>query len=147
VLCDAYAEWRLPFVLAEGAAALVLGRTGNTALRAIHDGVPFFNRGEARGAIRRVCGDLAKNSGADLAVGGANGTRIDADEQAALDEFFPDARTFFPKRALGEALGAGALIQTVYAALALEKQQLKSALVTCPGLNHQASGLMLNPAM
>lgn len=147
VLCDAYAAWRLPFLLAEGAAAFVLGRTGTVALDAIHDGIPFFNRDGARNAIRGVCADLAKNGGLDLAVGGANGTWIDADEQAALDEFFPGTRLFFPKQALGEALGAGALIQTVYAALALKRGNLKSALVTCPGLNHQASGLVMRPAL
>lgn len=143
VLCEAYAEWRLPFVLAEGAAAVVLGRTGNIALDSIHDGVPFFNRKEAHGAIRRVCGDLAKSGGADLVVGGANGTWVDANEQAALAEFFPGTRTLLPKAALGEALGAGALIQTICAALALEKLRLKTTLVTCPGLNHQAGGIRM----
>jgi len=143
VLCEAYAEWRFPFVLAEGAAAVVLGRTGNVALDAIHEGVPFFNRKDASGAILRACADLAKYGGADLAVGGANGSWLDANEQTALAEHFPGARMFLPKLAIGEALGAGALIQTVCGALALEKQRLKSVLVTCPGLNHQASGLRM----
>ena len=143
MLCEAYAEWRFTFLLAEGAAAVVLGRDGRIALDAIHDGVPFFNRAGASQAIDRVCGDLAKGGAADLAVGGSNGSFVDLYEKTALNRHFPGIRTFLPKRALGEALGAGALIQTVFAALSLEKLKLKSALVTCPGLNHQAGGLRL----
>jgi len=48
-------------------------------------------------------------------------------------------RIFTPKHHLGEAPGAGALLQTVVAAMALEKLALRHALVTVVGWNQQAS--------
>jgi 3-oxoacyl-(acyl-carrier-protein) synthase len=143
-LCEAYREWNLRAMLAEGGAALVIGREGRIALDEIHDGVSFSKKSAARPAIRKVVGELAaKNGAVDLAVGSANGTFIDAAESAAIAEFFPNTPVEFPKRALGDALGAGALIQTIHGALALQKRGLKRALVTSLGFNQQAGGLVL----
>jgi hypothetical protein len=143
VLCEAYAGWRLPLTLAEGGAAVVLGRRGRIEISRIHEGAPFFDRSGANRAIRAVCRDLAKGGAVDLVVSGANGAFLDEAERAALQEAFPGAPCDFPKRSLGEALGAGALMQTIYGALALEKRGLKTALVSAPGLNQQAAGLIL----
>ena len=143
-LCEAYREWNLRAMLAEGGAALVIGREGRIALDEIHDGVSFSKKSAARPAIRKLVGELAaKNGAVDLAVGSANGTFIDAAESAAIAEFFPNALLEFPKHALGDALGAGALIQTIHGAMALQKRGLKKALVTSLGFNQQASGLVL----
>lgn len=180
VLCEAYRGWRLTSaepcieigsnrgtVLAEGAAALVLGRDRGVAeVRAIHDGVSFFNRRQAHGAIARVHRELARDcheeqkqrqqqpkgmeegrERVNLAVSCANGTFIDAAEAAALANTFPDARVLYPKTALGESLGAGAITQVVYAAMALRGAQAgggNAALVSVLGFNQQASGLVMS---
>ena len=147
ILCEAYRSWRLPAMLAEGGAALVLARTGKVALEAVHDGVSFSNQRAAHGAIRKVHGDLAAQYGSvDLVVSCANGTFIDAAEAAAIGEFFPDATVEYPKRAIGDALGAGALIQTIHGALALEQRGLGSVLISSLGFNQQAGGVLLKPA-
>jgi 3-oxoacyl-(acyl-carrier-protein) synthase len=156
VLCEAYRDWRLvtskPCIeigsnhgtlLAEGAAALVLGREGALGFPAIHDGVSFFNRSQAREAIARVHSDLAKIGAADLVVSCANGTFIDAAESAAMAENFPNASVLHPKLSLGEALGASALLQTICAALALKNGGARTALVSTLGFNQQASGAVL----
>lgn len=158
VLCEAYRDWRLlsakPCIeiganrgtlLAEGAAALVLTRdTGAVALREIHDGAPFFNRAQARDAVAKVHRELREKCGAaDVAVSCANGTFIDAAEAAALAESFPNARVLRPKRSLGEAIGAGALMQAVAAAIELQSGSAGSALVSSLGWNQQAGGAVL----
>lgn len=144
ILCEAYRAWRLPALLAEGAAAIVVSREGKIHLRDIHDGIPFFNQTGARGAISKVLADLAANGPAGLVVSCANGTFIDRAEAAAIAESFPNARVDYPKRSLGEAPGASALLQTIYAAMALEKSRVDSALVSCLGWNQQAGGLVLS---
>ncbi|MGC3988112.1 MAG: beta-ketoacyl synthase N-terminal-like domain-containing protein [Chthoniobacteraceae bacterium] len=143
VLCEAYREWRLPVTLSEGAAAIVLSREGRWRCTAIHEGVPFAGQNAAKDALQCVLGDLAKVAPAAIAVTSANGTFIDAIESAALGETFPEAALLQPKTTLGEAPGAGALMQTVIAALAVENRPGVAALVSCLGLNQQASGLVL----
>jgi 3-oxoacyl-(acyl-carrier-protein) synthase len=145
VLCEAYHESRLPVTLAEGGAALVLGRTGRIALDPIHDGVSFTRRSEAASAIRKVHRDLAFacGGGAGLLLSCANGTFIDEAEAAAMAEFFPGTPIAYPKRSLGDALGAGALLQTVHGALALEKRGLDKVIVSALGFNQQATGLVI----
>lgn len=158
VLAEAYRAWRLTSaaprieigansgtLLAEGAAALVLTReSGAVALRGIHEGAPFFTRSQARGAARKALRELAEKCGAtDVVVSCANGTFIDGAEAGALAESFPKARVLHPKRSLGEALGAGALMQTVAAALELRRGAAKRALVSSLGWNQQAGGAIL----
>src|SRR5207248_2672646 len=107
------------------------------------DGIPLFKQAEAREAISKVHRDLAKNGPVDLVVSCANGTIVDSAEAAALAESFPQAPVEYLKRLLGDALGASALMQTICGALALEKRGLQAALISCVGLNHQASGAIL----
>ena len=86
-------------------------------------------------------------------IGCANGTFVDRAERAAIARHCPNAAAYFPKRAFGEALGAGALMQVIVGALALAKGEvpgsesrgdaLKTALVSTLGFNQQASGLVL----
>lgn len=154
VLCEAYREWRLVSsqprieigsnrgtILAEGAAALVLGRDGKTALAKIHDGVSFTNRKQAGEAIARVHRELAGD--ADVIVCAANGTFMDGAEQAAIKATRPFAGIVTPKAQLGEALGASALLQTICGALAVENGAAKRALISVLGFNQQASGAVL----
>ena len=141
VLCEAYRAWRFPMLLAEGAAALVLGRAGGIALNPIHPGVPFFNLKGASQAIRRVLQDLQTSGPADLAICGGHPDK--GSERSALLELFPGIPVLHPKESLGEAMGAGALMQTIHGALALQQKGSGRALVSVPGFNQQASGLML----
>ena len=143
VLCEAYAEWRLGALLAEGAAALVVGRENGIAVSEVHDGVSFFDRREASKAICEVMCDLAKSANGDLVIASANGTFIDGAEQAAIDEFFPNAKVVAPKLQLGEAIGASALMQTILGALAIANGEAQRAVVSVLGFNQQASGLSL----
>ena len=156
VVCEAYRDWRLArstpggrgALLAEGAAAVVLARAGRVKVAAQHDGVSVFRRAEAACAVDRVFADLGA---AEVVVGCANGTYVDRAERAAIAQHCPKAAAYFPKRAFGEALGAGALMQVIAGALALEKGGLpgqrgaawKTALVSTLGFNQQAGGLLL----
>ena len=134
ILCEAYADWRLASTpLAEGAAAVVLRREGRWNV-ATHPGAPFSRRGEAEGALDRVLAELCGPE-PQLIVSSANGTFVDRVEAAML----PAAHTLSPKRQLGEAPGASALLQLVLAAVALEKLSLKEALVPVVGWNQQAN--------
>lgn len=145
ILCEAYREWRFPITLAEGGAALVLSCEGRVALDPIHDGVSFFRQREAPSAIRKICHDLARAGAApDLIVGCADGTFIDVAESAAIAEFFPRVPVVYPKHTLGESLGAGALIQVIHGALALEKRCLNNVIVSSLGFNQQAGGLLVS---
>ena len=143
VLCEAFHTLRFPMLLAEGAAALLLGHTGKVSLQPIHPGIPFFNQKDAPEAMRQVFRDLKPNDPVDLAICGGNGSRAEAEEQAALEEFFPGIQTFFPKRSLGEPMGAGALIQTIHGALTLQQHGSERVLISVPGLNQQAAGLII----
>jgi 3-oxoacyl-(acyl-carrier-protein) synthase len=144
VLCEAYREWRLPATLAEGGAALVLAREGRIALDPIHDGMTFTKQSEAPAAILKVHHDLAKHCAQPgLVVGCANGTFIDAAEADAIAKYFPHTPIVWPKHTFGEILGAGALIQVIHGAMALEKQNLNSVVVSALGFNQQAGGLIL----
>jgi len=144
VLCEAYRKLRLTsprgMILAEGAAALVLKREGSLTLERIHDGIPFFTRKEADPAIQQVVEEMVP--GADLVVSSANGTFIDALEAKALAK--QNLPVVYPKQSLGEAQGASALMQTIHAALALQRQSLKAVAVSCLGLNQQASGVRIS---
>jgi 3-oxoacyl-(acyl-carrier-protein) synthase len=144
VLCEAYRDWRFARTpLAEGAAALVLNRTGRLTIET-HPGVPFFRQSEAAGALGKVVADLVKNEEpVEFVARGANGSFIDEAEIAALGQLGADIRAFSPKAQLGEAPGASALIQTVAAAMALEKEMAGSALVSAIGFNQQVGGALL----
>jgi 3-oxoacyl-(acyl-carrier-protein) synthase len=143
ILCEAYKTWRMARApLAEGAAAVVLSREGRWKVRT-HAGATFFHQREAQAALERVLADFATEPVADLVVSSSNQTFVDRAERAALNPRHAETRTLFPKRQLGEAPGAGALMQPVLAAVALEKLDLGSALVPVIGFSQQASAAQL----
>ena len=152
VLCDSYlssglskrtAGSRRGMILAEGAAALLLRREGPLELERIEYGIPFFSRREARAAIRELLGRVASPE-TGLVVGSANGTFIDAMESEAIGSLGIPA--IYPKKSLGEALGASALIQTVFAGVAVRERVVREASVSVLGLNHLASGAKISRA-
>ena len=111
-----------------------------------HPGAAFLRQREASDALARVLKDLSDTPRPDLIVSSANGTFVDRAETTAISSHHAGVRTLTPKHHLGEAPGASALLQTVVAALALEKLDLREALVTVVGWNQQASAARLTRA-
>lgn len=143
ILCEAYKTWRMARApLAEGAAAVVLSREGRWNVHT-HPGSTFFHQREAQSALEGVLADFATEPPPDVVVSSANQTFVDRAERGALNIRHAEIRTLFPKRQFGEAPGASALMQTVLAAVALEKLELSSALVPVIGFSQQASAAQL----
>ena len=146
IICEAYQDWRLartPF--AEGAAAVLLGRSGPWRLQT-HPGIPFFRRREVPAALERVCADLATGGPAQWAVCSASQPFMETAERAALRRFYPEAAELHPKRVFGEAPGASALIQVVAAALAVQKGGATRAVAPVVGFNQQTGGAVVELA-
>lgn len=179
LLADAFASWRMASrqdqfevygrstgtVFGEGAAAVLIGRTGPVAIARTSAGLPFHSFRESESAAREMFGNLRTDGSPDMIVSSANGTFADEVERMAFSEFYSSVPVFAPKPAAGEALGAGALFQVAAAALALRHQQLpgtlaagpklpsvnretryfsaSEALVTCVGFNQQVNALKL----
>jgi 3-oxoacyl-[acyl-carrier-protein] synthase II len=143
IICEAYRDWRLartPY--AEGAAAVVLSRSGPWRIRT-HPGIPFFRRAEMPAALERVCGDLAASGPAQWAVCSASQPFMETAERAALRRFYPDVAELHPKRVLGEAPGASALIQVVAAAMGVQKGMATRVVTPVIGFNQQTAGVVV----
>jgi 3-oxoacyl-(acyl-carrier-protein) synthase len=155
VLVEAYRQWRLsaPAVrigsnrgalIADGAAAIVLGREGACRLEAVSGGVPFFRRAAASASLAAALAQLPPLGSATRVISSANGTFVDRAESAALEAAgISVARAVFPKVSLGEAIGASALMQMVCAVESLRRDPYGKVLVPVIGLNHQASAALL----
>jgi 3-oxoacyl-(acyl-carrier-protein) synthase len=179
ILSDAFNSWRMAsrssefevfgllqgMILGEGAAAVVLGRTHGISVLRSGPGQCFFSRQDALVAARQVIEPMIRGGVPDCVICSANGTFVDQIEERVLCELLPTTLVYSYKPALGEALGAGSLFQTVFAALALRNQtipgtrrgghrlaslvresrtmKLRRALVTVIGFNQQANSLLL----
>jgi 3-oxoacyl-(acyl-carrier-protein) synthase len=179
ILSDAFSSWRMVSrntdfevfgkpqgtIFAEGAAAIVLGRTHGIPVVRSGPGLSFFSRPDALAAAREVIEPMIQGEVPDCVICSANGTFVDQIEERVLREFLPTTLVYSYKPALGEALGASALFQTVFAALALRHQtipgtrhggrrlptlvresralKLGRALVTVIGFNQQVNSLLL----
>jgi 3-oxoacyl-(acyl-carrier-protein) synthase len=180
ILADAFQSWRMlsvsdkievfgprrGTVLGEGAAALVLGRTGPIRIEASHSGIPFFSQSDARIAARKVLTQVLGDQKVDAILSGANGTFIDAIELECFERSLPGVPVYAYKPALGEALGASGVIQVALACQVLAFQVLPGtlfagdrcgtinratreitgarALVSAIGVNHQANALAIS---
>jgi hypothetical protein len=143
ILCEAYRTWRMARVpLAEGAAAVVLRKAGRWNV-CTHPGATFLRQRDAAAALARVLSSFDAAEPPDLIVSSANGMFVDRVEAAALHPRFSGVRTLSPKRQLGEAPGAGALMQVVLAALTLEQEGAQRAIVPVVGFNQQAAAAMI----
>lgn len=179
LLADAFASWRMATnqdqfevygraggtIFGEGAAALLIGRSGPLTIASSSPGQPFYSFRERESAAKEMFTGLGAEELPQLIVSSANGTFADAVECQVFKEFYPSVPVFTPKPALGEALGASALYQVAVAGLALRHQQLpgtlfagsklpsvnresrscsaSQALVTSVGFNHQINALRL----
>lgn len=152
ILAEAHRTWRLTAspghpgaVLAEGAAAVVVSREGRRAVVHQHDAGTCFSQREAPAIMGRVLSRLSEFSPLDLVVSGGNGTWTDEVIEAAVARHFPEARRPWlkPKDALGEALGAGALLEILFAMDALGRTDARRALVAAMGWNQQAAAAVV----
>jgi len=179
ILSDAFNSWRMATrnsdfevfgklsgtILGEGAAAVVLGRTNGIPLVRTGPGSTFFSRQDALVAARQVIQPMIQEETPGCVISSANGTFIDQIEGRVLQELLPTTLVYSYKPALGDALGASSLFQTVFAALALRNQtvpgtrrgghrlpslaresrtmKLRRALVTVIGFNQQVNSLLL----
>jgi 3-oxoacyl-(acyl-carrier-protein) synthase len=175
LLCDAYHKWRLlrsappvePFqqpprgtIVSEGAGAILLSLEGLAAaspisIEKIASGTNFRKQREAAAGVDSVFSELCTTP-PDLVAVSANGTFIDAAEQAAIGKHSRNAKIYAVKGPLGEGVGASSLWQTICGAQALITQRfpgftepvsLHSALVSTCGLNQQVAGLRLSLAL
>jgi len=166
LLCDAYHKWRLlrsappvePFqqpprgmIVSEGAGSILLARNGPVQIERIASGTNFRKQREAAAGVDKVFCELCATP-PDLVAASANGTFIDAAEQAAIGGHSPKATIYAVKGPLGESVGASSLWQTICGAQALITQRvpgftepvsLQSAVVSTCGLNQQVAGLRL----
>jgi len=179
ILSDAFNSWHMATrnsdfevfgklsgtILGEGAAAVVLGRTNGIPLVRTGPGSTFFSRQDALVAARQVIQPMIQEETPGCVISSANGTFIDQIEGRVLQELLPTTLVYSYKPALGDALGASSLFQTVFAALALRNQtvpgtrrgghrlpslaresrtmKLRRALVTVIGFNQQVNSLLL----
>ncbi|MFL6569147.1 MAG: beta-ketoacyl synthase N-terminal-like domain-containing protein [Chthoniobacterales bacterium] len=170
LLCDAYSRWRLlrskpPIevfsdkprgtILSEGAGAVLLERGATRiVLDFVDAGCNFRRQSEAAECLNQILARLAP-ADADVIVGSANGTFIDAAERAAIATHCPTALLYAPKVSLGESVGASSLWQVICAAMALQTGILpgvpnptaaQRAIVSACGLNQQVAALTLRLA-
>jgi 3-oxoacyl-(acyl-carrier-protein) synthase len=179
LLADAFASWRMATkldrfevygrcdgtIFGEGAAAILIGRTGALEITRSSAGLPFCSFQESESAARAIFGEMQEEGSPEMIVSSANGTFVDEVEAKVFSEFYPSIPVYAPKPATGEALGASALLQVAIAGLALRHQQLpgtleagsrlptinretrsisaSKALVTSIGFNHQVNALKL----
>lgn len=114
ILCEAFHDWRLAGTpLAEGAGAIVLTREGGVPLQT-SPGVAFARRHESAAALRSAIGEMHAD--------------------------FTSPRL---ASQLGEAPGASALWQLIYATLTVRRGEAATALVPVVGFNQQAAAALV----
>ena len=180
VLADAFGAWRMATsrssfevfasmagtILAESAACVVLGRSGRLRLARASAGRPFFSQKQAVSALREVV-EQVRGSGRPAGIlCSANGTFADRAEEIVLREKFDSIPVYAHKPAIGDSLGASAVLQVVLATFALERRILPptlhagdrlesitrevtgiegtEVLITSVGFNHQANAALLS---
>jgi 3-oxoacyl-(acyl-carrier-protein) synthase len=160
VLGEAYRQWRLAAaapciqigsnrgaLIADGAAAIVLGREGRYRLSAVSAGVPFFRQSEAAASLGAALGQLPASIEPGRVISSANGTFVDRAERTAVEAVYGSLGalpTVFPKVSLGDPFGASALMQVICAVQSLRRDPVGSVLVPVIGLNHQAAAALIS---
>ena len=142
VLADGFATWRMASnqssfpvfgarqgtILAESAAAVVLSRSGSFRLVGTSAGLPFFSQKEAPGALAELAAQVCDGRMPAGILSSANGTFADRVEEAVFASAFGSVPVYAHKPAIGDSLGASALLQLVLAKFALEQQKLPPTL-------------------
>jgi 3-oxoacyl-[acyl-carrier-protein] synthase II len=142
VLADGFATWRMASnqssfpvfgprqgtILAESAAAVVLSRSGSLRLVGTSAGLPFFSQKEAPGALAEVVAQVCDRRTPAGILSSANGTFADRVEEVMLASDFGSVPVYAHKPAIGDSLGASALLQLVLGTFALEREKLPPTL-------------------
>jgi 3-oxoacyl-[acyl-carrier-protein] synthase II len=142
VLADAFATWRLVTtqasfevfgsmrgtILAESAAAIVLGRSGRIEVARVSGGIPFFRQRDAASALRDVVAQVSRGKSPAGILCSANGTFADRAEEIVLRQTFSSVPVYSHKPAIGDSLGASGVLNIVLAAMTLEQQMLPPTL-------------------
>ena len=155
LLCDAYARWRLlrahppiePFaepprgmIPSEGAGAVLLARRGPVRIKATEPAHYYKNRRALAGQAAALLQHMDAAS-AGAVISSANGTFIDAAEQAALGRVAGEAQSYTATPSLGEGIGAGGLWQVIIAARAACECRIPPFLSGLPGRGQAARPL------
>ena len=132
-------------LLAEGAAAVLLSREAGRATVHVGEGRTCFSRKDAPGAMSEAVARFAAFAPVDVIVSGGNGTWVDDAIACAVQRHFPNSRLpqITPKAHVGEAIGAGALLQVAMAVDAVEHLDARHALVAAMGWNQQAAAALI----
>jgi 3-oxoacyl-(acyl-carrier-protein) synthase len=142
VLADAFATWRMVTnqasfevfgsirgtILAESAAAIVLGRSGRIEVARVSGGIPFFRQRDAASALRDVVTHVSRGKSPAGILCSANGTFADRAEEIVLRQTFGSVPVYSHKPAIGDSLGASGVLNIVLAAMTLEQQILPPTL-------------------
>ncbi|HEY0789671.1 MAG TPA: beta-ketoacyl synthase N-terminal-like domain-containing protein [Chthoniobacterales bacterium] len=144
--CEVYGK-RTGTVFGEGAAAMLLAREGEgPRLIRSHPGQSFFSQADAVAVTPGVLREVLAGVRPDAVIASANGTFVDGAEREAFLELDLTTPVYAYKPALGEALGAAAVLQAVLAVRALRQQALPGTLAAgsrCPSVNRQSRELTL----
>ena len=160
ILLEAHRVWRLlarggnarphsrphtGALLAEGAAAVLLSREAGRATVHVEEGSTCFSRKDAPEAMSEAVGRFSSFAPVDVIVSGGNGTWVDDAIAFAVERHFPKTRLtqITPKAHVGEAIGAGALLQVAMAVDAVEHLDARRALVAAMGWNQQAAAALI----
>ena len=152
ILCEAYRQWRFSSdsvekrgaLVADGAAAIVLGRQGKYRLRCISGGVPFFRQSEAGASLSAALAELEVPGRPARVISSGNGTFVDGAERGAVEGAFGTIPTLHPKLSLGDPFGASALMQLICAVRSLSRDPDGAVLVPVIGLNQQAAAALVS---
>ena len=144
VLADGFATWRMASnqssfpvfglsegtILAESAAAVVLSRSGSLRLVGTSAGLPFFSQREAPDVLAKVVAEACDKQKPGGILCSANSTFADRAEETVFRSALGTVPVYAHKPAIGDSLGATALLQLVLAKFALTQQKLPPTLHT-----------------
>jgi 3-oxoacyl-(acyl-carrier-protein) synthase len=164
LLADAFASWRMATneerfevygrtsgtIFGEGAAAVLIGRTGALEISRSSPGQAFFSVRDCESVAAELFGNLLTVEPPDLIVGSANGTFADEVELKVFGQLCPSIPVYAPKPAVGEALGASALFQVAVAVLAIRHQQVPGTLSAgfkLPSVNRESRSFPVSNAL
>jgi 3-oxoacyl-(acyl-carrier-protein) synthase len=142
LLADAFNSWRYASthenfevygretgtLFGEGGSAVVIGRHGAIRLANHGPGASFFSKMDAFRVARGAIIPVIQSFQPEVILGSANGTFTDKVEHAVFTEAGVNCPVYCHKPALGEALGASALQQIVFACLMLKNAQIPPTL-------------------
>ena len=142
-LIPRYEQAKTP-ALADGAAALLLSKSGHGPCLGRSVSAPFRSRRDAELALRKVLQELRPSSSDTIIASGA-GNRFEPIENSALHSAGLEQPVVRPRHTIGESLCAASLMQVACGGLSI-RSGAPAALITVLGYNGLAAGLRLTSA-